>query len=91
MGYSAFAAPFGDHCHFLAVLAGTGKGGVDAAFRRLRDAGYDREIATINAVRSELLGETFMRDIGLGYDEKARRVLVDTMDDTGPGDTANPR
>ena len=41
-------------------------------------------------MRSELLRQPFVRDVGLGDDQQARRVLVDAVDDARPRDPADP-
>jgi hypothetical protein len=56
-----------------------------------RNAVHYREIAAIDRMRRELLCEAFMGDVGLGDDQKARRVLVDAVDDARPGNAADPR
>ena len=42
-------------------------------------------------VRRELLGQPLMRDVGLGDDQQARRVLVDPVDDARPRHAADAR
>src|SRR3546814_14623733 len=87
----AFRPLAGTDGHFLAVVRRPGKRRIDLSGRGHGDARDDCQIAALYAVARELGGEAFMRGIGLGDDEQARGVLVDPMDDAGPGDAAAAR
>ena len=49
------------------------------------------QIAAVDAVPGELGREPLMGAVGLGRDDQAGGILVDAVDDAGPGDAADPR
>ena len=89
MGYGALAALAFDDRDLLAVRRRAGERRVDRAFGRLRNAGDDRQVAPVDAVGGELLGQPLMGDVVLGDDQQARRILVDPVDDPGPRHAAD--
>ena len=56
---------------------------------RNRAAANDGKIGALDRMVGELRGQAFMGAVGLGHDEQARGVLVDPVDDAGPGYTAD--
>ena len=89
--HRALAALAFDDRDLLAVRGRAGERRVDRAVARLRNAGDDREIAPVDRMGGELLRQSFVRDVGLGDDQQARRILVDAVDDARPGDAADAR
>ena len=91
MSHRALAAVAFDDRDLLAVGRRAGERRVDRAFARLRDSVDDREIAPVDRMGGELLGQALVRDVGLCDDQQPRRILVDPVDDAGPGDAADAR
>ena len=89
VGHGPLAPAFADNGDFLAVLARPGEGGVNDARRIPRDTRHDREVAAVDRVIGELLGQSLMRLVMLGNDKQPRRILVDTMDNSRPRDAAD--
>ena len=89
MGDGALASPILHDCDFLAVAARAGEGRVYCTFHSRRHAGHGGKIAAVDRVRLELLGQPFVGDVGLGDNQEAGRVLVDPVNDPGPGNSAD--
>ncbi len=95
MGDRVFAAaaftPRLNHCHLFAVKAGTTDRSRNGPERRYWMAPNNREINPLNRMVGKLAGKPFMCDVRFGDDQQPGSVLVDPMDDPGPGDPADPR
>ena len=76
---------------FLRLVAERASGASTVPSARLRNAVDDREIAPVDRMRGELLRQALVRDVGLGDDQQARRVLVDAVDDARPRNAADAR
>src|SRR4051794_21137653 len=75
----ALAATAFDDGDLLAVGRRPRERRIDLAFC-FGHASNDREVAALDAVRSELLRQTFVSDVGLRDYQQSRRILVDTVD-----------
>ena len=91
MRHGPFPASAFDDRNLLAVGRRPRERSIDRALRCLRNAFHDRQITPVDRVGGKLLGETFVRDVGLGDDQQTRRILVDPMDDSRPRHAADPR
>lgn len=80
-----------EHGHLLAIGGGSPDLGDDETGLRLRYATDKRRIDPVNIVRREEGRKSSMGCIRLGRDHDARCVLVESVNNAGPGHAANAR
>src|ERR1700733_4818553 len=90
----ASAIPAHDR-HFFPIARIAADRGDDLARTRFEAAPGERQIFSLQgagpAMVSEEVGQALMRGVGLGDDQKSRRVLVQPVHDPGPLDPADSR
>src|SRR5580704_2961784 len=81
--------------HFLPMARITADRGCDLSCTRIEAAPGERKIFSLERAGAAMIGEEFgqapMRGVGLGDDQKPRRILVEPVHDSGPLDPADSR
>src|SRR3954470_17187199 len=83
MGHGPSPAMALDDGDLLAIGRRPSKRGIDGSLACLGQAADDGQITAVDRMSRKLLGEPFVRDIGLGDHQQPGRALVDPMHDAG--------
>jgi hypothetical protein len=79
-----------DNGHLLAVRDAAADVADDLAGKWGRQPPNECGIGPLDPAQGKVARQRVMGDLGLGDDHQTTRVLVETMDDTGPADPADP-
>lgn len=89
-GDGGLSSPWQD-CHLLPVFRIAADIAADFTLRGVGNATHHGQIGAFHTVIGKLFGQGGMGDVSLGGHHKATGILIETVDDAGPLDSADAR